>query len=76
MSATPEYVKIHADREHAPGLYEVVKDTGREYILRAKGNRGSFTMYKAHTYQDLECHRAMRGDRNALAAKILDKFKK
>ena len=57
-------VKINSDRGHGGDVFEVlrVKNEGtksEEFLLRrVNGQAGSFWLYSAHTYADMECRRA------------------
>ena len=57
--ASEFFVKINSDRGYGTGMFKVVGETGSEYQLFHKSH-GTFTLYKAHTYQDRECKASTR----------------
>jgi len=63
-------VKIHKDRGYGDGMFLVVREDHREYVLKPIGGGAQFNLYKAHTYQDLETKRVGFEMRKARAQKI------
>lgn len=65
-----KYVKIHTSRGYGSALHEVRSAVGDEYVLRSIETGESFSLYRAHTYEDDETRRVSREHKVAVAEAI------
>jgi len=67
------YVRIHTSRGYGTGLFRVIKETPREYVVQPDDGGDPFSIYIVHTYQDLISKRRTQESKREEARKIGNK---